>query len=180
MRLRDRILQEWVTACETDTQDKVLDEIAEVEEAIIAEQLPGERELVRRINRLRRSLMHIGRGRGPGALELSELETHPHHQFGFIDDLTMIHVMVAKRVDRWYNTVSELKHESTAHACRVSDAMTAEAKNVKAVPRGIEPVIPLGYTPPIDPLCVACRICKADVGTKCDQTWARNPRTTTD
>jgi len=44
----------------------------------------------------------------------------------------------------------------------------------------IEPVIPLGYTPPIDPLCVACRICKADVGTKCDQTWARNPRTTTD
>lgn len=172
MRLRDLILREWSEAATDERRERVLKEVAEAEEAIVAEGLPGERELVRRINRLRRSLMSLGRpGRGPGSAEISELQTSEGYRFAFDDDLTMIHVLIAKRADRWFDMTDELKRRPRPHATRVTDAMLAERDNVRAVPSGPNPVVPLGYRPPIDPTSVFCRICGAAAGVPCEQSW---------
>jgi len=167
MRLRDIIIQAWSAARTDSDRDKVLSEVRDAENAIVAEALPGERELVKRINRLRAGLVDMARRERPGVPVVSELGSEGDNPegFSFNDDLTMIQVLRAMRTARWHDTAYELRGEMRYHACRVTDAMKAEVPRV-AVHFAV--ANPVGYRPPVNPDSVECRICKAGVGAMCD------------
>ncbi len=162
MSLKNDILAMWKACKNEHERGELLSQIEAARHEIRIEYLWAEPQLRNAIEELESKLTSIMRG-GYEIARHNMYEPDPGREAPLVGVAGHIAMLLALRADHKARMHRELLG-SVVHENRIEDAL--EFRHHPAKPSA-------GFTSyvyPVEPLTVACRICKAPVGTKCNST----------
>ncbi len=159
MSIKNDILAAWARCSNEHERGEVLGQIESARREIQIEYLWGEPELRLAIAELEGQLTSIMR-KSYSIAPLKVYETDTGRIAPLVGAAGHIAMLLALRADHMQRMHQELKGYGF-HECRIQDALEARTHPAKPM-EGFT-----GYVYPVDPLTVACLICKAPKEAKC-------------